>query len=253
MENDRKKVLCFIGNHNRNENSLRWLKLLCSKGFDAWIMDSGSDNPPVSDIGRVIKYDNIFTGGMYARSIGYVKLMKPEYLMHIDDDILIDDENFEKLVERLDSIVKNKEIGIYQPSTSSKKECHNIFVNNVNAGSNDLRLTNSIEEWFYLIKSDIVLETDKYGINYSEDGKYGWGMGYLFCNACSDLGYPIVVDDYVVVEHPISVAGYDIKIASERCNTMLQKFNKTSEEIEKNCRKKNRKFNIKKLRDDLKL
>ena len=61
------KILCVIYNHNRNENSKLWLDRLLDAGFDAYILDSGSDKPLEND--RVIKLDNIYRGGMFEETV----------------------------------------------------------------------------------------------------------------------------------------------------------------------------------------
>ena len=203
------KILCVIYNHNRNENSKLWLDRLLDAGFDAYILDSGSDKPLEND--RVIKLDNIYWGGMFDETIKLAKEKNPEWVFHVDDDILIDDENFEKLISQINIVINDNTIGIYQPSTT--KESHNVWRNNVNICSNEIRDTAIVEEWMWLMKKDILIEVGKLGLNFGHDMKYGWGVGLLFCKKSMEMGYMNVVDDTVIVVHPPVQANYNTSAA----------------------------------------
>ena len=218
--NKRNEIFCCIFNHNKNKNSKLWLDRLVKNGFDAYIFDSGSDKPLQNK--RVFKFDNIYWGGMYDELLKYIRGKDYKYVLHVDDDILIDESNFEKLVGQIDTVVNDKRIGIYQPSTTL--DSHNVWETNKNKNTHSIRLTSNIEEWMWLIKVDVLLDTLKYNINYSNDMKYGWGVGLLFAKSSLDLGYMNVVDDNVIVVHPNIPGSYDTNAANVLMNNGFEKI-----------------------------
>ena len=246
MDIGNRKILCVIGNHNRNENSLRCLELLRSQKYDAYIIDSGSDvKPKYKHHRRVIECPNIYWGGIYKETLELMKKRNSEYVLHIDDDILISDEYFKRLTERIRQVVDSGKIGIYQPTT--KADSHNVVKNNFNAGTNDIRLTDTIEEWMYLIKRDVILKTDSYGLDFETDVKHGWWFGYVMCKASSELGYANVVDDYVTVEHPQGPATYNVGEAGNMMGVMYRKLKMSTRETLNYCHDKNGSFKIEQL------
>ena len=71
-------VLCCIFNHNKNENSKLWLDSFLENGFDAYILDSGSEEP--IDHERVLTYPNICWGGMYDEAVKLLSKKKYNWL-----------------------------------------------------------------------------------------------------------------------------------------------------------------------------
>lgn len=225
-------ILCVIYNHNHNDNSKLWLDRLLGAGFDAYIFDSGSESPIEDD--RVVKYPNIYCGGMFNETIELVKIKKPDWVFHVDDDILIDDENFNRLLERINIVKENDKIGVYQASTTIGS--HNCWPENKNKGTNSVRITPLIEEWMWLIRADILIEMAKYNINFGEEMKYGWGIGILYSRKSMDMGYINVVDDYVVVIHPNIPSSYNYIEASRLMKNTFGKLGTNNAKFENECR-----------------
>lgn len=235
------KILCVIYNRNKNENSKLWLDRLLDSGFDAYILDSGSKYPLEND--RVLKFDNIYWGGMFDETIKLAKEKNPEWVFHVDDDILIDDENFKNLLASIERVTNDGKIGIYQPSTT--KESHNVWRNNVNIRSNIIRTTSIVEEWMWLMKKDILIEVGKLGLNFGEDMTYGWGVGLLFCKKSMEMGYINVVDDTVIVVHPPVKSNYNTSDASLLMTNGFSKLGTSYNELVNDC--KNLKNSVKSM------
>lgn len=212
------KVLCCIFNHNKNDNSISWLEKL-SNHYDTFILDSGSDEP-INDE-RVIKLDNIYWGGLYAEASKLMESGNYEWLLVICDDILIDDDNFNKLIFSIDNVIDTSFVGMYQPSTL--KSSHNVWPDNVNKGTNKIRLTSNIEGWMFLVRRDVVKKLSSLGIDFSTEMKFGWGVDILLSYYSYKLGYCNIVDDRVIVTHPMDKARYDCGPANSE---MIKAFSK---------------------------
>ena len=218
------KILCVIYNHNKNENSKLWLDRL-SEQYETYVFDSGSDEPMEND--NVLKFGNIYWGGMFDESVKLLNSEGKEYewLFVVCDDILCDEENFTKLVSSLNRISTTNNVGEYQPSSTS--ESHNIWDNNKNRGSGQMRITYNIEGWMFLVRKDVVDRICTYGIDYATEMKYGWGIDVLLSNASLRMGYLNVVDDSVVVEHPKGDSNYDGNSANVEMAKAFYKIGET--------------------------
>ena len=232
-----KEILCLIYNHNHNENCKLWLDRLVKAGFDTYILDSGSDEP-LNDK-RVIKFDNIYWGGLYSESVKLVKEKNYKWLFVVCDDILIDEDNFNKLLKSMDEAIKSDNIGIYQPSTTS--DSHNVWRNNINRNSGGLRNTGNIEGWMFLIREDILDEMKSYGVDFAIDMKTGWGVDILLSYTSMRMGYKNVVDDRVIVVHPMGEAGYDGNEAQKQMNNTFDKIGKDYNYLVSRCNSMKRK------------
>lgn len=239
-----KEVLCCIYNHNHNENSKLWLDRLVKSGFDAYILDSGSDEPLEDK--RVIKYDNIYWSGMYDESVKMLKEKKYKWLFMVCDDILIDEDNFAKLLKSIDDVTKTDNIGVYQPSTLS--DSHNVWKNNINRNSGGIRDTGNIEGWMFLIRKDVLEEMKVYNVDFATEMKTGWGVDILLSYTSLRMGLRNVVDDRVIVTHPMGDAGYDGKEAQNQMNVTFEKIGKDYNYLVHNCnlmKKRNEKTGVK--------
>jgi len=239
-----KEVLCCIFNHNHNENSKLWLERLLNAGFDTYILDSGSDKP-IEDA-RCLKFPNIYWGGMYAESVKMLQKNKYKWFFMVCDDILIDDDNFDKLIESINEVIKSDDIGEYQPSTLASS--HNVWDNNVNKNSGIIRNTDNIEGWMLLTRTSILEEMERYNINYASEMKTGWGIDILISYISLRMGYRNVVDDRVIVTHPAGNAGYNASEAQAQMKTGFDKIGKSYNYLVGNCglmKKRNEKKGIK--------
>ena len=231
-------VLCLIYNHNNNENSEAWLNRLVVAGYDAYILDSGSDKP--LDYKRVIKFDNIYWGGLFDQSLKLFYEKKADWLFFVCDDIIIDDENFTKLTKSIEIVVSSSSMGIYQPSTI-EGESHNVWSKNNNKGTGQLRLTSNIEGWMMLVRKPIVDVMNNLFVNYSNDMKMGWGTDVLMSYFSMKKGFLNIVDDSVVVKHPKGGAKYNTGLANQQMNEVFSKMGTSFQEIVEDC---NRLYNL---------
>ena len=211
-------VLCLIYNYKHNENAVLWKNRL-SQFYETYILDSGSGDMMGNNI---INLDNIYYGGLFTKSIEFLKNKEYKWLFVICSDVLIDEENFNKLIKSLNVVTDSNFVGEYQPSTLS--DSHNVWLNNINRNTGKIRVTDNIEGWMFLVKSDVVFKLSELGIDFSTDMKFGWGIDLLLSYYSYKLGYCNVVDDNVIVKHPNGKSGYDGYIANIEMNSLFSKI-----------------------------
>ena len=228
-------ILCCIYTYSHGENSELWLKKLRKEGFNVCILDNGDNK--FSDEKHVKHYDNIYYGGLFNESIKLLKKENgPEWLLVICDDIVIDDENFTKLVNMLNHVEDgtiSDNIGLYQPSTTV--ESHNIWRNNINKGTNGLRDTGNIEGWMFLVKKDVIEDMCKLNIDFSTEMQKGWGIDILMSYTSLRLGYRNIVDDSIIVLHPEGKPGYNTDEAKMEMNDTFNKLGFSHEYLVGSC------------------
>ena len=226
-------ILCCIYTYSHGENSELWLNRLRKEGFDAVILDNGSNKFSNKNEKYVKHYDNIYYGGLYVESVKMVKEKQAKYLFFVCDDILIDEENFAKLVFELETIDSFRGIGIYQPSTTD--ESHNVWPNNINRGTGGIRYTNNVEGWMGLVRSDILMEMEKLNIDFATEMQKGWGIDILLSWTSLRMGYKNVVDDGIIVTHPKTESGYNGDEAKEEMNAAFDKIGKSYNSLVLQC------------------
>lgn len=224
---DNSEILCCIYNHNHNENSDLWLSRLVKSGYDAYILDSGSD--VVLDNNRVIKFDNIYWGGLFNETLKLWRKKKSKYIFVVCDDILIDDENFLKLDNTFKVLKNQKRIGMYQPSTTT--DSHNVWPNNFNKMSNSIRLTRNIEGFCFLVSDEVLKVMNELSLKFNKDNRSGWGIDILLSYHSLRLGLLNVVDDNVVIKHPLGKPSYNANDANTEMKECFKKLGTSYNEL----------------------
>jgi len=208
MEN--KKILCCIFNYGHSYNALKWL-YRCRDRWKTYIMDTYvKSHPDSTDILKyyngddVILYDNIFCGGLTIESFKKSIDIGASFLLIINSDVEIDDENFENLCNRLDSLPEK--IGVYEVSATENSSVIGMvgpqyktlqyFFDN----GEDFKTGGYGEGWLYGINVDIIKDILPH-LSLSEN-KYGWGIGRALMEISKRKKLKNVIDNKVFAYHP---------------------------------------------------
>ena len=134
-----------------------------------------------------------------------------DYMLSIESDVLINDENLQRLKKSFNRIMDVGDVGVYQPSltrgsssygTSALTQSNSQYFN---SGTNQFRNAYRIEGWCKIVDRKVL---DGIMPHISPiDNKYGWGVDCALCRMAIKLGKRIVVDDTVMVTHPLG-CGY---------------------------------------------
>ncbi|MDY3979362.1 MAG: hypothetical protein SOZ00_05005 [Tidjanibacter sp.] len=184
------EILCCVFNYNLNENAERWLDFL-SLHYDTCVLDSGSKvkNP------RFRLYPNIYYTGMYNEACRLCLEGEYRWLMIITSDITIDADNSLRLVERIETIAKTLNVGLYQPSCDASSRS----LNGKHIGNGELRHTAWQEGYFHLINRAVVEAVPFIDPTINQ---IGCGIDSVLAHKCSLLRRLILIDDSVVIHHP---------------------------------------------------
>lgn len=214
-------ILFCILNHN-NDNSNLWLYRLTERGYDAYVIDSGSDKQIKHE--RILNFENIFWFGSFKIAL-YMALKKNyKWLLTVDGDIYLDIKDFEFLLERLEKIYNTTDIGVYRPSTVEGSHC--IFKDNLCKNTKKMRTVPEVEGYFMAIKQDI-LKKIEFMLGYDFPHNFGWGIDSAICRISMENGLKVVVDDNVKMYHPDFKASYvkdDGTKAADEHRLMLKIF-----------------------------
>lgn len=205
--------------HNERDNAEKWCKRLEAEGVDYVLMDSGSGNP-IEGVNSIVT-DNIYYGGLWHNTRDLCLEKGKKWVFLVDDDILVDEENFRLLMDRITKIMSmDTNIGVYQPSTTA--DSRNLYKRNICQNCGGLRPVPAMEGWMMLFRTDIYLEMDKLGIDYRKDLSMGWGLDILTLYCSYLCGYSNALDDCVVVKHPMGPGKYDEGKAGQQMQGMFK-------------------------------
>lgn len=205
--------------HNEHDNAEKWCKRLKSEGVDYVLMDSGSNNA-IEGVNSIVT-ENIYYGGLWHNTRDLCMTWEKKWVFIVDDDILVDDENFRLLMDRMSNIMgRETNIGVYQPS--STEDSRNLYKRNICQNCGGLRPVPAMEGWMMLFRTDIYEEMDKLGINYRVDLSMGWGLDILTLYCSYLKGYSNALDDCVVVKHPMGPGKYDENKANQQMQGMFK-------------------------------
>lgn len=226
------KILCCIFNYKHSENAIKWFNR-CKDIWETYIMDTYAKNG-ANDIlsglnnDNIFFYDNIFCGGLTIESFKKTIDTNSDFLLIINSDVEIDNNNFNKLVEHLNNLPSN--IGVYEVSTTKESsvmgmigpqyETVQYFANS----NTDFKFGGYGEGWLYGINSNVIKKLLPYLS--MEDNKYGWGIGRALIETSKAMGLLNVIDGKTFVYHP-NGTGYD----SDKAFAEWQNFDKKSEKM----------------------
>lgn len=233
MGETKKGFTCCILNYNDTDNAKRWYNLL-KDHFQTYIIDTGAkvknDTERYSEFGEddhILLYDNIYNGGQRIVAYDLVTKNNSRWLMTVDADIEINDQNFGSLLNSMYGIENSNDIGVYECSadaTSKLMGATVIIPDNIhlyNHGTGGMRTVEGAEGWFRITRIDIL---DKiYPHLNLEDNKYGWGTGEAVYYTAKQMGLRTVIDDRVVLHHPATIT-YDNRPAVEERVKFMNRF-----------------------------
>lgn len=202
-------VLCCIFNHNITENSVRWLDLL-SERFDAFVLDSGSEVK--ND--RFLTYDNIYYGGLFNKALSMFNAGNYDWLLVLTSDVLIDDVNAGKLLNKIDYIKNSTNVGLFAPSVDITS---GDYWGNVNNGTDNMYNVLVQNGFFHLINKKVLHEVgDKTGSDV-----FGYGIDLLLSSICNTKKLLNVVDYSIKAHHP-NESGYSKSAARKEYNKFVE-------------------------------
>lgn len=211
-----KDILCCIFNYNKSQNAIH-LYNLCKDVFDTYVLDdyvidNNANDDLINSINdtHIIKFHNIYCGGLTLAAYDMFKEGDYKWLMIFNSDVEIDESNFKKLVKRFQASPMPN-IGIYEASAKKGSAClgtnrktkYNAFA--YNQGTNKLRDGSEAEGWFYAIRKEVADEV--FPFIKEKGNKYGWGIGDILSRKSLNMGYRNVIDDSVIMFHPLGT-GY---------------------------------------------
>lgn len=203
--------LICIFNYQHDENAERWLNLL-SPHFKTIVLDSGNDK--LNE--KFIQYPNIYYSGLFNETKKISELGNYEWVGIICSDVIIDNENSDKLIERLKWLVTTKNIGVWQPDGTKDGHTSSVMYDS-NLGFRYL------EGYLQFIKMDVLNEQDYIDLKLN---KYGHGIDYVTCFISNKKNYINYLDENVIVYHP-KEKGYDGNSAREMSIEFIKKLRET--------------------------
>lgn len=226
-------ITCCILNYKDTTNAKRWYEILKNVYptyiIDTYVLDNNADDPYTEypNDSHILREHNVYNGGQ--RIIAYNKTCEnnSKWMFTVDADIEINDDQVEKLLERLHELENRTDIGVYECSADYGSKCMGatqIIPDNIhlfNHGTNEMREVEGAEGWFRVARKEIC---DKiYPYCNLEDNKYGWGTGEAYYYLAKQMGLKTVIDDRVLLHHPAGLS-YDNKPAVEERLRFMARF-----------------------------
>ena len=226
------KTLCCIFNYGHSENALKWFDR-CKDNWETFIMDtyvkSGHDDILLSyNDERVIFYDNIFCGGLTIEAFKKAIEKNADFLLIINSDVEIDDENFNNLLNSVNKLPST--VGIYEVSATKGSSVMGMVgpqyetAQYYSKGDFDFKFGGYGEGWLYGINSILIKRLLPY-LSLSSN-KYGWGIGRDLIELSKKENLLNIIDNNVFVYHPAGT-GYD----GNKAFSEWYEFDKKSEKI----------------------
>lgn len=211
MMEKNKDILCCIFNHNNAEGAFRWLHLM-ENSFDTLVLDSGSNERH----SEFITLPNIYYGGLMKLSSDRCIQGGYKWLIIITSDVQINDENGAKLIDRINQISKQSDVGLYTPSIDlTSADTYRTF----NNGTSNLYEIRGVNGFFTLIKNDIIKDSRQM----IECLTIGWGDDVVFNKVCLDKNLKTILDCGVIIHHPKGT-GYNIETASKELSILMDNY-----------------------------
>lgn len=204
-------ILICIFNYKHDENARRWRNILFPH-FRTMVLDSGNDK--VCD--DFIQYPNIYYTGLWNEMKRYSEMGNYEWTGIICSDVEIDDENAKKLIDRIKWLKETKNVGIWQPSNDTRRYSWFGIHNNGTA----IQSLYFLEGWVHFIKKE-VLSLQPY-VDIAEN-KCGTSIDVVTCKLSINNGYLNVMDNRVLVHHPLECGYLNVKVGTANGKTYLEK------------------------------
>lgn len=112
-----KGIVC-VNNYNHDENAVRLFNFF-KEYYQTYILDTFHKEKggklPIDD-DNIIYLDNIYEGGLFLKDYDLVKENDADYMLSIESDVLINDENLQRLKKSFNRVMDVGDVGAYQPS-----------------------------------------------------------------------------------------------------------------------------------------
>ena len=182
-------ILIAIFNYKHDDNAKRWLNIL-SPYFDVYVLDSGN----TKTINEFIQFPNIYYGGLFNETKKLSEKKNYKWVGIITSDVIIDDAEVDKLIDRLKTLKMTRNVGIW--SLIGDKSGHSNRYVYTKYKSQFYRTL----EGFFIFTNAAVFNQVPYidtSINL-----YGHGIDYLQCYLSNKMGYINIVDEDINIYHP---------------------------------------------------
>jgi glycosyltransferase involved in cell wall biosynthesis len=195
------KTYCAIVNYNCNDNA-RKLRKIFSQYFDTQVIDSGSSTKDNS----FINLPNVYYSGLYNHAYNHAISKGYEYILFICSDVIIEEEEAEKMFQNLSSLNLN-EIGVYSPSSTGRSHYQCKKKN-----ESGLRVVDFVEGFFFFASLKML---SNFGNINTDVNLYGWGIDVVKGFYSKKMGLLSVIDDGVSIYHP-EETGYSTESAEKQ-------------------------------------
>lgn len=207
IKND--NILICIFNYKHDDNARRWLNLL-SPHFETYVLDSGNDKK----INDFIQFPNIYYSGLFNETKKLAEKKPYKWVGIICSDVLIDNINSSKLIEKLNWLLTTEDIGQYQPAFDK---------NSYKWRGNNINLKYKLEGKHLLDGPIIFMNTklfQKFPYIDTKINLYGWGISRCFSVFCTKMNYYNVFDNTLYVTHPVGT-GYSSNKAEQQVKAYI--------------------------------
>jgi hypothetical protein len=182
-------ILIAIFNYKHDDNAKRWLNIL-SPYFDACVLDSGNDET----VNEFIQFPNIYYGGLFNETKKLSEKKNYKWVGIITSDVIIDDIEADKLIDRLKTLKTMKNVGIW--SLIGDKNGHS---NRYVYARYKSQFYRTLEGFFIFTNATVFNEVPYIDITIN---LYGHGIDYLQCYLSNKMGYINIVDEDINIYHP---------------------------------------------------
>jgi hypothetical protein len=101
-------ILIAIFNYKHDDNAKRWLNIL-SPYFDTYVLDSGN----TCTVNEFMQFPNIYYAGLFNETKKLVEKKNYKWVGIITSDVIIDDAEVDKLIDRLKTLKTMQNVGIW--------------------------------------------------------------------------------------------------------------------------------------------
>lgn len=205
-------MLVSVVNHNNNRNAVKLIddfKKYCC----VYSVDSGSDLKGFENVFE-LELDNVYYTKLLLESLKFFLRNDEKVFGFVCSDIVICD--CKKLVDTINDIFNNSNIGVYSPSSTGRslKHCKNFQ-------TGDIRDVPFVEGFCFFAERFIIEEFMEYDFSVN---KLGWGLDVLMGFLCQKNKMRCVIDDRIVIEH-FNETGYSMAEASKEMYKWHQSIN----------------------------
>ena len=182
-------ILIAIFNYKHDDNAKKWLNILSSH-FDTYVLDSGN----TCTVKEFIQFPNIYYAGLFNETKKLAEKKNYKWVGIITSDIIIDDTEVDKLIDRLKTLKIMRNVGIW--SLIGDKSGHSNRYVYTKYKSQFYR---TLEGFFIFTNADVFNQVPYIDTSIN---LYGHGIDYLQCYLSNKMGYINIVDEDINIYHP---------------------------------------------------